>query len=736
MPRKAFLADLKDAKSTNIPNIAAVEAGTNSGTFSFSYLSHHLPESSVIIQGEVPEVSDYPTNHDCFLFINPDQNPPASIPAALGRISSEVKGKTLLETLTKVATSLNNELDPTAAIEISDSDEGYEGGDFEFDEEEEDDEAFSGEPCEAAKATYDSRATPKKTSGEAIAAKKIRSDLRAAQRAGFRVGVLGDLTGTGIVCTSIRVTKLGISEEAMKAWGLRRKQYLILMIRFMDGYQTVDQVQNESSLSGGTQIRAALCERYKPTFDDATNLFTHVAFKDASVQNQRQKAAQTDKEASIPEVSLEPLFIGGPINDLFRERFAGILKYRRACGYSWSGAETFYNDIQGKNMSSSQAFQPQYQVGEDLKGRTLPDIVVADAIGDPIGGTDLSLPLIAMQFLLRHFVRCTEFCLVCHCKVDATFEALKPYVCPKPLCLYQYMALGFGPSISWEIITQPYVVDVLVSFCYVSARNARLKDFPTGIGMKVPMLPQLAIATAISDPYAYGKLRPADPVQPTVELKYEKSFSAQLDRANSELLIEGCKTCPVRGGDWVVVQSPSLDGLIHYRIVDHALFPTVKLDGEGVFTPNHKPQTQISSNSALNAQPTDQKHGFIGVNVFIYDKSFDDLPVPQQQRYVTLLLDTLPPILKLREYLLASHQGPEPQLRTRRHDLSDSALNLLRWIIASNRSCIMQVDKLHEKHADPIPLKMFSVMGGSEDRVSGSKYSYFLTSYSNSPLFE
>src|SRR6218665_1470968 len=55
---------------------------------------------------------------------------------------------------------------------------------------------------------------------------------------------------------------------------------------------------------------------------------------------------------------------------------------------------------------------------------------------------DISFPLVAMQYMLRHFVRCTEFCLVCHNKIEASFEALKPYVCSKPLCLYQYMALG------------------------------------------------------------------------------------------------------------------------------------------------------------------------------------------------------------------------------------------------------------------------------------------------------
>ena len=294
MTRKAFLADLKEAKSANLTNITAVEAGTNSGTFSFLYMSHRLPESSVIIQGEIPEVSEYPTEHDCFLFINPDQNTPPVIPATLAGVSPEVRGRSLLQILATVAIALDKALDPTVPIEISDSDEGYE--EYEEYDEYDDDEIFSGEPRTTAKVIYGS--TAKKASAQATAAKRIRSDLRAAKRAGFKVGILGNLDGTGIVCLSIRITKLGISEEAMKAWGLRRKQYLVLMIRFLDGYQAIEQVQNESTLSGRTQIRVGMCERYKPDFEDATAMFTHA-------QAILHDAAAAQKEKPIQPTAAE-----------------------------------------------------------------------------------------------------------------------------------------------------------------------------------------------------------------------------------------------------------------------------------------------------------------------------------------------------------------------------------------------------------------------------------------------
>ena len=105
----------------------------------------------------------------------------------------------------------------------------------------------------------------------------------------------------------------------------------------------------------------------------------------------------------------------------------------------------------------------------------------ADAMDSSKNPEEASYPLMAMQFTLRHLIRCTEFCLVCHTRVDNDFEALKPYVCSNPLCLYQYMTLGFGPSIEYEITSQPLVVDLLINFCYLAANGKALTDLPTGM---------------------------------------------------------------------------------------------------------------------------------------------------------------------------------------------------------------------------------------------------------------
>ncbi len=69
-------------------------------------------------------------------------------------------------------------------------------------------------------------------------------------------------------------------------------------------------------------------------------------------------------------------------------------------------------------------------------------------------------------------------------------EALKPYVCDKPLCLYQYMSLGFGPSIEHEIISQPYVVDLLTTFCYHFRCWVKACCLPGWAQFNVPPSPQ------------------------------------------------------------------------------------------------------------------------------------------------------------------------------------------------------------------------------------------------------
>lgn len=335
---------------------------------------------------------------------------------------------------------------------------------------------------------------------------RIRRDLSYVKQAGFRVGHLGQLLNNGhdsFVTISCRIAKLGISDEALQAWHLDANLYYILVIRFTSGYRTYAELTQDESIYGdnGVHVRVGLSRRYKISLSEAIDAFSRTVDKSKNTN-------KTDEEApDEANDGLAPFFISRTLNELLDEKLLILLRYRDKFALGWDGAEEYYHDNQGKSAELSDRLDPKYWT-EDEFNDSLPMLVIADHLNDLKRDNGMaqeaSFPLLAMQFALRHLVRCTEYCLVCHCRVRTDFEALKPYVCSKPLCLYQYMALGFGPSIEHEIIAQPHVVDLLVSFCYCSASTkGALKTFPVGMGLTVPS-PNILPAVALQQGrYAY-----------------------------------------------------------------------------------------------------------------------------------------------------------------------------------------------------------------------------------------
>jgi ubiquitin-conjugating enzyme E2 Q len=321
----------------------------------------------------------------------------------------------------------------------------------------------------------------------------------------------------------------------------------------------------------------------------------------------------------------------------------------------------------------------------------LAPILMTDALQGP--ATEASFPLLAMQFALRHLVRCTEFCLVCHSRVSTDFEALKPYVCSNPLCLYQYMSLGFGPSIEHEIVSLPTVVDLLVSFCYTSAKASKLKDFPVGMDLKVP-----SVNSQTWKVNYYGN-------------KGEFLFD-DADNDMRSLLKEG---------DWIIIPVPGTASSEewHARITETCYYPTVKIAqpvGSQLVGSKSTPGTSLNSVQGINSPSLSGKQtpdnsvsgGIFGaddgemkeVTFKIYDTSFDDLPDDEKRKTIINILNTLPRVAEMKEWLQKNtNVGDEASLRKWRARISPTALGVLRWIIASNRSCIVPLDESEENPA-------------------------------------
>jgi ubiquitin-conjugating enzyme E2 Q len=298
--------------------------------------------------------------------------------------------------------------------------------------------------------------------------RRIRADLRNAKFAGFSVGILQGMKAdslNSLVSLSIRVAKLGLSEEAIHAWDLEPNNYIVLLIRYSSYYKTFDAVITEPAKSLDITFRIGVSNKYKPTIVEAIAAFTDVT-KDhgRAIREGSDEAAGEQKS----NAGFSSMFISSSLNEFINDKFISLLKIRSSVGIGWDGAKLYFNDKQGRLDQQSAELPSVYYEESSQKESTLPDPISADHLTDH-QVMQISFPLIAAQFALRYLTRCTEFCLVCHDKIEEDFEALKPYVCSKPLCLYQYMALGFGPSVEHEILTQPYVVDLLVSFCYASA---------------------------------------------------------------------------------------------------------------------------------------------------------------------------------------------------------------------------------------------------------------------------
>jgi ubiquitin-conjugating enzyme E2 Q len=601
------------------------------------------------------------------------ENVPPAVASSLEELQPQLAGSTVIEFLSTLSDMVENilssdENDKTAFLSDYFSDDGTELIDQGH---------HIGEPASDDELLF----SPSSSDSELKA--KLRHDLLAAKAAGFRVGYLGDLTGAVIITISCRISKLGISEEAMQAWGVHPRQYLVLLIRYPRKYLDFDEILREESKGSKlfVQMHVGLCDFYKPNLASALQAFVPLP---NTAQNKQNASAETDRK-------LTPFFIDKPLQNLLNERFVKIVSYRYTCGLSWAGAELYFNNSQGKILDAEEITNEEYSV-PDNSGSSAPRFL-DDHMSDTLSPARLSFPLLAMQFTLRHFVKCTEFCLVCHCKTDTSFEALKPYVCSKPLCLYQYMALGMGPSIEWEILSQPYVVDLLISFTYASAIENRLKDFPTGLGLKVP-----GVEECVRD-FSGQMINNNDSL--TSQLP-AGSYAARLNIVNMELILPskrgtegGTKGPPLRPGDWIVIIAREVTANVqlrdhwHCRVQSTDNLPFLKLSDPVIRAGTPVPKNDIQR----------------GVNqlqsvVFVpYDDNFDNLPTDRKRRMIMMLLETLPDVKAMKAFLSDEGNDSERRLSSWRDRISGPALDVLRWIIASNRSFIMQDELDPNDHA-------------------------------------
>jgi ubiquitin-conjugating enzyme E2 Q len=717
MGRKLFLSHVADAGRLSNERFHSVRS-SDEGVVIFTYVYPTGPFHNVNIQACATDLGEYPDGNS-FMLCTEDESPDPIVPTILQRLTEGAHGKSLVSLLTEVSESLTIAISSGSLLDYNPEEEVQDADDFDFEFDNDSDNEFFG--CVQSKPSSSTHADDMVLDsgiwGEIDTEKmaKLRADLSALKTAGFRVGVFGNPATCGILCVSIRISKLGLSDEALEAWSIPRKHYLSLLIRYSRGYREATRVADDKDLTSSVQMRVGLCKHYKPSSRHTLSVFQGANADSATSKEQPDGTTKDDHP-------FEPLFVGKALNQFLEERLFKIIYARHLYRLTWLGAEKFIAERQG-SASSDKAFDlTSYYCDDTASAPNLPMIVLSDQLSQ-VPLSQASLPLIIMQCVLRHVVRCTEFCLVCHCRVDDSFEALKPYVCLKPLCLFQYLALGFGPSLEWEILTQPYVVDLLVSFCYAAASNGRLNDFPVGMNLLVPVIEQYqTVRPGILSYRGYARQQietPPTAATPdpsftgtwdtsTMCLMVEESVTLTMKKTDEEKKIDTAQKATlkkVKAGDWIALTLAANAVIAHCRVKSVDL-PQISL---------HQPILVPFKDSAIESETDPHIHlkdSHYKVRCYLYDKSFDDISKTCQQSAILALLDTLPGVIDMRKYLELQGRTQEYSLKAWTDRISDSALNLLRWIVASNRSCILQVDEISEGESSKIP-------GRPADRVGG-----------------
>ncbi|CAG7927059.1 unnamed protein product [Penicillium olsonii] len=651
MPRKDFLQDLEHAAAPGrFSCISNIRAGECDGSVSFKFTE---PKTALTVefQAIVSDSHNYPKHHSYFVFAT-SENCPSEMTSRLESDGSLFAGLTihellinLTDTIAHSGVSPNSKSSSSVEDNLSDPDDGESvnsTGEPEWDSDEEED-MFG--PIQS----------------DSESQKNLRCDLRLAKQAGFKVGHLGSKEKSIIVTVSCRIAKLGISNEAMDAWNVKPSEYLVLLIRYVPTYINLQRIMGVCGTikQNLIQMRVGICDSYKPYVQHAVEAFQ-------STRDQRKDEDPTDSTNTLPglcgnkamnESSLKPLFIGSSLNSLLEERLLGIIQIRLQHGYSWTGGEIFFNHNQGGTASGPDATPKEYNQSDDW-ATSAPKILASDHLAET--GRDismLSLPLLAMQFALRHFVKCTEFCLVCHCKTNDTFEALKPYVCSSGLCLYQYMALAMGSSLEYEIHSQPLVVELLVSLAYTAAVSEQLEEVPSGLRLQVP-----------------AKLFQTGPGNDLL-------YAGELNAAKLDLL--PAARLPLKVGDWIVIcVGPGLSGNgngtteeWHCRVEDMET-SSGHIFLSGLFRQGKRIQNQKLLDDYLQVQFT------------IYDTDLDTLTLPFKMKMISFILATLPSVQEMYSFIQTG--GKKKLLSVWKEVISPTALDLLRWVVASNRSLIKQ----------------------------------------------
>ncbi|KAK4063254.1 uncharacterized protein Triagg1_9639 [Trichoderma aggressivum f. europaeum] len=679
MGLKQFNQDISASKAIDIDGVSNIRKGDSDGEVVFTWsLNDATP--SLDIQILVLDVDSYPKSSSVMIFTESDHSI-VDVSSLLERLSASLANKDVQTIIQAVAEKLLSKVetgveDDASAKPDVDSDDASDS----FDEEELESE-YEDHVDEYTFSAVSARPRLNQPSGTAVSIARLKKDLNVVRSAGISVGIYPRVPvgEAEFFSLSLRATKLGIPEHALEAWGLERGDYVVLLCKFAPHYPTFSELLIDGHWK--PQFRFGKCSKPKPSIDGARSALTTVS--DASQNASNDKAEDTSG-------SFVPLYMSNSIDMLMNDGFLSFLQLRRGKGLSW---DTALNQLKvlAKGGFSQDAVVFEHGAPDTPVPETAMPSLSHDYALDQ--DEDFSFPMVAMQVALRRFARCTKYCMVCHQRLEDEFEALKPYVCHDPLCVYQFTTLGLGTSIEHDIVSNPYVVDILISFFAAAIGSPKsLRNFPVGLNLKsIPIgeMSEAAVHT-IAEACFYDKTIRFDP-------DVHAKMSPKIKVGDLLMIVIGVKgTLPA---------TLLVNGHCERHVCKVTAIATYLYTFEVISTSSTPLGVLPLPEAERPTEVSNTRREWKAVTILQYTGDTDDLNESDRCVAFATILRGIPSVLDMRTYLL---NNPSQRLSSWGR-LDKNSLTLLKWIISSNRSLILQDD------AVPNLIKPAEKLGDSDD---------------------
>ncbi|KAI0913556.1 hypothetical protein F4823DRAFT_16275 [Ustulina deusta] len=689
-PRGRLSGDIQAASHEIIPHIRIIGKGDVQDEFVFAFTHPQISRGEVEIHVMPQDTAGYPGDNYFLVYTNDEV--PSDIRKVLDDAMTSTRGMLIIDFLKSLSRLLCNSLDSTDISEDgddpniimtdadndADSSEVSDGSetDVPFDYGDEDDFGILGGCNDIAERTIPD-----------LVMQRIRQDFRAVRNAGFRVGKIcgiDHISEHNIMTISVKAGKLGLSRETHTAWNLGPSDYIVLLMKYSGGYVSFENALNKPTGQIALEFRLRRSSKYRPTSTQAIAAFS--PFPQKSEVEQLPQISAQDENSPAPGGEFLTFGVGDSIDLLLGSDFLNMMKLRKRKNVSWDDAKKIQSQLKLAGWDSARIEIPTLNANSNsIMDTNLPPILMDDHLSSK---EPTSLPLVAMQFSLHYLVKCTDYCMICHEKTTGNFEALKPYVCGNPLCLFQYMNVGLGPSIDHEIVNQEYVVDLLISFCYASLHGLpkpQLREFPVGLNLQVPCVrgPRYKESSCDFHIADYGTL--IDPRE--VEISWPDSKARiTKERADHPALMVG---------HWVIIHTRNSNArnapgrkeeldIFHYARIEEQCGSTIQLH----IASRYPVPIRLSTFETSRSWDWDQIDPTSG-HLVLCNQSLDDLQTNEEKAFsMGLLLSALPSVREMRSYLIANHS----QRLATWNRIPSEAMKLLRWIVASNRSFIVQLD--------------------------------------------